>query len=171
MKSSVGYWLIKKNMAKSNTLKLIISILFTVGLGSLGGIFTVNEIPNWYAGLQKPDFNPPNWLFGPVWTLLYTLMGISFYLVWKHPASSKRNRAILFFIIQFILNFFWSIIFFKEHALGWALVEIIAMWIFILLTILNFGKLSPLAAWLLVPYISWVSFATLLNGAIWYLNQ
>ena len=158
-------------MANSKFFKLIISILLTVGLGSLGGIFTVNEIPNWYAGLQKPDFNPPNWLFGPVWTLLYTLMGISVYLIWKQPVSSIRNKALVIFGIQFILNFFWSIIFFKEHALGWALVEIIAMWIFILLTILNFGKLSSLAAWLLVPYISWVSFASLLNGAIWHLNK
>lgn len=171
MKSLAGYWLIKRNMANSKSFKLIISILLTVGLGSLGGIFTVNEIPNWYAGLQKPDFNPPNWLFGPVWTLLYTLMGISVYLIWKQPISSKRNKALVIFTIQFVLNFFWSIIFFKEHALGWALVEIIAMWIFILLTILNFGKLSSLAAWLLVPYISWVSFASILNGAIWYLNK
>ncbi len=162
---------IKKNMESSNTIKLVVSLLVTVGLGSLGGIFTVSEIPNWYAGLQKPSFNPPNWLFGPVWTLLYILMGISVYLVWKHPVSTDRNIALTLFIVQFVLNFFWSVIFFKQHQLGWALVEIILMWVFIFLTIIWFGKISSTASWLMVPYISWVSFATLLNAAIWKLNS
>ncbi len=158
-------------MANSNISRLIISIVLTVGLGSLGGIFTISEIPVWYAGLQKPSFNPPNWLFGPVWTLLYLLMGISLYLIWSKPASSIRNTALRFFVIQFILNFCWSIIFFNQHQLGWALVEIIVMWVAILVTIVWFGKLSAVAAWLLVPYILWVSFASLLNGAIWKLNS
>lgn len=158
-------------MANSNIVKLIVSIVLTVGLGSLGGIFTISEIPVWYAGLQKPSFNPPNWLFGPVWTLLYLLMGISVYVIWKQPASSTRNTALTFFMIQFILNFCWSIIFFNQHQLGWALVEIIIMWVAILVTIIWFGKLSSVAAWLLVPYILWVSFASLLNGAIWKLNS
>ncbi len=158
-------------MANSNIVKLIVSIVLTVGLGSLGGIFTISEIPVWYAGLQKPSFNPPNWLFGPVWTLLYLLMGISVYLIWKQPASSVRNTALTFFVIQFVLNFCWSILFFNQHQLGWALVEIIVMWVAILVTIIWFGKLSSVAAWLLVPYILWVSFASLLNGAIWKLNS
>ena len=158
-------------MANSDIVKLVSSLLFTVGLGSLGGIFTISEIPNWYAGLQKPSFNPPNWIFGPVWTLLYILMGISVYLIWKQPDSNIRNTALLLFVVQFILNFCWSIIFFKLHQTGWALVEIIAMWMFIFLTILWFGKLSSTASWLVVPYISWVSFATLLNAAIWKLNS
>lgn len=158
-------------MANSDIVKLVGSLIFTVGLGSLGGIFTISEIPNWYAGLQKPSFNPPDWIFGPVWTLLYVLMGISVYLIWKQPESDIRNTAITLFVVQFILNFCWSIIFFKLHHTGWALVEIIAMWGFIFLTILWFGKSSSLAAWLLVPYISWVSFATLLNAAIWKLNS
>lgn len=161
---------IKKNMESSNIVKLVVSLVVTVGLGSLGGIFTISEIPNWYAGLQKPSFNPPNWLFGPVWTLLYILMGISVYLVWKQPASSARNIALTLFIVQFVLNFFWSVIFFKQHQIGWALVEIILMWVFIFLTIIWFGKISSTASWLLVPYISWVSFATILNAAIWKLN-
>lgn len=158
-------------MANSDIVKLVGSLIFTVGLGSLGGIFTISEIPNWYAGLQKPSFNPPDWIFGPVWTLLYVLMGISVYLIWKQPESDIRNTAITLFVVQFILNFCWSIIFFKLHHTGWALVEIIAMWGFIFLTILWFGKSSSLAAWLLIPYISWVSFATLLNAAIWKLNS
>lgn len=148
----------------------MISIMITVGLGSLGGIFTVAEIPNWYAGLNKPFFNPPNWLFGPVWTLLYILMGISLYLIWKLSSSEERTRAIWLFSIQFVLNFFWSIIFFKYHLLGWAFVEIMAMWVFILLTILQFKQLSSWAAYLLMPYLLWVSFATILNASIWWLN-
>jgi benzodiazapine receptor len=158
-------------MAKSNLLKLIVSIVFTLGLGSLGGIFTVSEIPNWYAGLQKPSFNPPNFLFGPVWTILYILMGISFYLVWKKSSSKIRANGIALFIIQFTLNFFWSIIFFKYHLIFWAFIEIIVMWVFILFTIFSFAKLNKTAAWLLVPYISWVSFAAILNFAILHLNQ
>lgn len=154
----------------SNTQKLIISIVATVGIGSLGAIFTIAEIPNWYAGLNKPSFNPPNWLFGPVWTSLYTMMGIAFYLIWKQLATDTRKKAIQIFIIQFVLNFFWSIIFFSLHSIGAALIEIIVMWIFILLTIIQFSKLSKPAAWLLVPYIAWVSFATLLTASIWKLN-
>jgi tryptophan-rich sensory protein len=157
-------------MKISNTQKLVISIVATVGLGSLGGIFTIAEIPNWYAGLNKPSFNPPNWIFGPMWTTLYFLMGISFYLIWKLPVSTTRTQAIRIFIIQFILNFCWSIIFFSMHQIGWALAEIIAMWVFIILTIVQFRKLSILAAVLLIPYLLWVSFASILNGSIWQLN-
>lgn len=157
-------------MQITNTQKLIISIISTVGLGSLGGLFTIAEIPTWYAGLNKPSFNPPNWIFGPMWTTLYFLMGISFYLIWKHSISLERSLAIRLFIIQFILNFCWSILFFSLHLIGWAFAEIITMWVFILLTILQFRKLSPTAAALLIPYLLWVSFASILNGSIWQLN-
>ncbi len=154
----------------NNIIKCILSLVFIIGMGSLGGIFTVAEIPTWFAGLNKPSFNPPNWLFGPVWTLLYTLMAISFYLIWKQIDSPQKNKAILLFIIQFSLNFCWSIIFFKFHLIGWALVEILVMWIFILLTILHFWKLSKTASILLWPYLFWVSFASILNAAIYKLN-
>lgn len=157
-------------MAKFNLVRLIISIAFTLGFGSLGGFFTVPEITTWYATLQKPSFNPPNYLFGPVWTILYLLMGISFYIIWQQSPSPNKSKAVILFLIQFILNFCWSILFFKNHLIFWALVEIIAMWFFILLTIIVFGKLNKIASWLLVPYISWVSFATLLNFALWKLN-
>lgn len=157
-------------MKRSNGIKLIISIVLCVSLGSVGGLVTVNEIPTWYATLNKPSFNPPNWLFGPVWTTLYVLMGISVYLIWKQPVSTERNKALQLFILQFILNFCWSFIFFGLHATGWALMEMIALWILILLSILHFAKHSKTAAWLLVPYILWVSFALLLNAAIWKLN-
>jgi benzodiazapine receptor len=157
-------------MANFNWVKLVVSVLFTVGIGSLGGIFTISEIPGWYAGLQKPSFNPPNWLFGPVWTMLYLLMGISFYLIWKQPVSTVRNVGLTLFVIQFILNFFWSILFFNQHMIAAAFLEMVFMWIFILLNIIWFGKLSSTAAWLLVPYLCWVSFATVLTAAIWKLN-
>lgn len=158
-------------MANFNWQKLAASVLFTVGIGSLGGIFTISEIPGWYAGLQKPSFNPPNWVFGPVWSTLYLMMGVSLYLVWKQPRSVVRNVALLLFMVQFVLNFFWSILFFNQHLIGAALLEIVLMWLFILLTIVWFARLSKTAAWLLVPYLCWVSFATVLTAAIWKLNH
>ena len=155
----------------NNTIKLLLSILITVGIGSSGGFFTIAEIPVWYASLVKPSFNPPNWLFGPVWTTLYTLMGISLYLVWKQPATRARNIAIGIFAIQFTLNFFWSLLFFKQHQIGWALAEIILMWLFIVLTIFHFWKQSKMASFLLWPYLCWVSFATMLNASLYLLNR
>jgi len=157
-------------MVNSNLIKFILAVLFTLVFGGLGGIVTSNEITNWYAGLHKPSFNPPNYLFGPVWTLLYFLMGISLYLIWKQLPSPSKTKSIILFFIQFGLNFCWSFIFFKFHKPGFAFAEIILMWIFILLTILSFSKLNKTAAWLLVPYIAWVSFASLLNYSIWQLN-
>ncbi|MBL7760771.1 MAG: tryptophan-rich sensory protein [Sediminibacterium sp.] len=154
----------------SNKAKFLIAVLGTIGIGSLGGLFTISEIPTWYSGLNKPSFNPPNSVFGPVWTLLYTLMGISLFLIWKLPASAERNRSLKIFGVQFALNFCWSLIFFRFHLIGWALVEIMLMWGCILFTILFFWKQSRTAALLLVPYIFWVSFATILTAAIYRLN-
>ena len=152
-------------------MKLFISIGITLLVVSLGGFFTSSAVKGWYALANKPSFNPPNWIFAPVWTFLYLLMGISLYLVWKSDAAKKlKQMALTFFTIQLVLNFFWSIIFFYAHQPGWAFVEIIALWAMILLTILWFGKISPTAAWLLVPYICWVSFASVLNYSIWNLN-
>jgi tryptophan-rich sensory protein len=152
-------------------MKLFISIGITLLVGSLGGFFTSSAVKGWYALANKPAFNPPNWIFAPVWTFLYLLMGIALYLVWKRKAAQGiKHMAITFFTIQLLLNFFWSIIFFYAHQPGWAFVEIIALWGMILLTILWFGKISPTAAWLLVPYICWVSFASVLNYSIWKLN-
>jgi benzodiazapine receptor len=120
---------------------------------------------------NKPSFNPPNWIFGPVWTTLYVLMGIAFWLVWKSNAEfSIKKRAMTFFIIQLVLNFFWSILFFSFHQLGLALVEIILLWTFIVFSIISFFPISKTASYLLVPYVLWVSFASVLNFAIWKLN-
>lgn len=152
-------------------LKLIISIIVCLAVGGISGYLTTSEITTWYATLQKPSFNPPNYLFGPVWTTLYILMAIALWLIWKSDApEALKNKAMLLFGIQLILNFFWSIIFFSLHQLGFALVEIIAMWVFILLSILAFYPISKTAAFLLIPYLLWVSFASVLNFSIWRLN-
>ncbi len=153
-------------------MKFIISLLLPLAVGGISGIFTVKAIPGWYAQLNKPWFNPPNWLFSPVWTSLYIMMGIALWLVWKSDAPQKlKQRAIYLFAAQLVLNFFWSLIFFNLHQIGWALVEIIAMWATILLTIFAFAKVNKMAAWLLVPYISWVSFASILNYSVCELNK
>jgi translocator protein len=152
-------------------MKLIVSILLPLLVGGLSGYFTSPDIQGWYATVNKPSFNPPNWIFAPVWTTLYILMGIALFLVWKSQTDKAvKQTAFILFIVQLTLNFFWSIIFFRLQQPGWAFVEIIAMWLAILFTILWFGKISSLAALLLVPYICWVSFASVLNYAIYKLN-
>jgi benzodiazapine receptor len=121
--------------------------------------------------LDKPAFNPPNWLFGPVWITLYTLMGIALYLAWKNGLNKAENRGILYiFIAQLILNTLWTILFFGLKSPLAGLIEIVILWIAILLTIIKFYGLSPLSAYLLIPYILWVSFAAVLNFFLWKLN-
>jgi len=154
----------------NNALKLIIALATPLLIGFSGSLFTISEIENWYQTLQKPSWNPPNWLFGPVWTALYVLMGISLFLVWR-SAASQKSTAIILFALQLVLNFFWSFIFFKEHQPGFAFAEILVLWLMILLTIFSFGRINKVAAWLLVPYMSWVSFAAVLNFTIWQLNK
>lgn len=154
----------------SNVAKFIIALVIPLAVGGISGFFTASSVGSWYQTLSKPSWNPPDWLFGPVWTTLYIMMGIALYLVWKETGSSQKNLALVLFIIQLVLNFFWSFIFFNQRETGWALAEIIALWVMILLTILAFAKVNTLAAWLLVPYISWVSFASVLNYTIWKLN-
>lgn len=156
----------------NNTVKLVISVAIPLLAGVTSGFFTASGVGTWYQTIQKPSWNPPGWIFGPVWTTLYILMGIALYLVWKSDAATAvKKTAILLFAIQLLLNFFWSFIFFNQHQVGWALVEIMVMWVFILLTIFAFASVNKTAAWLLVPYISWVSFAFLLNYTIWKLNN
>ncbi len=155
----------------NNIFKLIISVAIPLIVGGVSGFFTATGVESWYQTINKPSWNPPNWVFAPVWTTLYIMMGVALFLVWKSDSSEILKRtAITLFTIQLFLNFLWSFIFFGQQEIGWALVEIIAMWLFILLTIFAFANVSKLAAWLLVPYISWVSFATILNYTIWKLN-
>lgn len=152
--------------------KLIISIALPLLVGFSSSYFTITGVDSWYGTIQKPSWNPPNAVFGPVWTTLYILMGISLFLVWKSEAyKSYKKNAVILFCIQLVLNFFWSFIFFNQHQIGLALAEIIVLWFFILLTIFSFSKVDKIAAWLLVPYISWVSFAAILNYTIWQLNK
>ena len=156
----------------SSTGKLFIAILICEGTGIISGLIANTGMNPWFETLNKPSWNPPAYLFPPVWTLLYLLMGISLWLIWKSntPAPQKINLIILF-SLQLFLNFWWSIIFFKFHSPALALLNITLMLILILLTIINFSKFSKAAAWLLVPYIAWVSFATILNYTIWSLNK
>jgi translocator protein len=155
---------------KSSTIKLVYSLLITLGVGAIAGFATASSINAWYAFLLKPAFNPPNWVFGPVWTMLYILMGISLYLVWRQAPSRHRYNALSLFFIQLFFNFCWSFIFFYFHHIGLALFDIILLWIFIVLTIIFFAKHHKTAAALLVPYLAWVSFAAILNAAIYRLN-
>ncbi|MBK7172413.1 MAG: tryptophan-rich sensory protein [Bacteroidales bacterium] len=149
--------------------KLVASLLLPICVGGIAGMFTTEAIPGWYASLNQPSFNPPNWVFGPV-TMLYILMGISLYLVWKQEAGKQRNQAILIFMLQLILNFGWSFLFFYFNLIGIALIEIIALWIMIVLMLIKFRRIKPLAAYLNIPYLLWVSFATALNAAYFILN-
>jgi translocator protein len=150
--------------------KIFISILVPLAVGAVAGFFTSSSIKNWYAFLNKPFFNPPNWIFGPVWTLLYILMGISFYIIWRSEKQELKSKCFPYYWIQLVLNFLWSFLFFYFRNPAFALVDIILLLIFITFTIASFRKISVIAAWLLVPYILWVTFATALNFEIWRLN-
>ena len=159
-------------MKKQTFLKLLISITTPIIIGGMSGFFTMNEVNGlWFTTLVKPSFNPPNYLFGPVWTLLYTLMGISLFMVWNTPKSNLRNRAITIFCLQLFLNFWWSILFFKFHLLLISVIDIIVLWALISYMIISFSKVKPVAAYIQIPYLLWVSFATVLNISIWYLNK
>jgi tryptophan-rich sensory protein len=149
--------------------QLILSVGLCLGVGVLGSFFTVSSIPSWYAILNKPVFSPPNWVFGPAWTILYILMGISLYLVWTSKFKLKQNAFNLFFV-QLGLNLLWSIFFFGLKNPTLALVDIVVLWIAIFLTIRSFYKINRLAGNLLIPYLLWVSFAAVLNLAIVILN-
>jgi len=175
-------------------LKLITSILICEMAGAIGLFFTTPAINTWYARLLKPSFNPPDWIFAPVWTILFFLMGISLYLVWEknwavdasedkeekkawNPISTKlwrgewrEENAICIFFIQLGLNILWTVIFFSLKSFDIAFIEILMLWFAILYTIINFYRISKLAGYLLIPYILWVSFASVLNLFIWWLN-
>jgi benzodiazapine receptor len=151
--------------------RLVVSIVVCQVAGGIGAVFTTPAIPTWYAGLNKPAFNPPNTVFFPVWTTLYTLMGIAVFLVWRKGLSERPVRvAVGIFAIQLVLNTAWSIIFFGLQSLFVALIAIAFLWIAIVVNIVTFWRISKAAGALLIPYILWVSFASLLNYSIWMLN-
>jgi len=151
--------------------KLIISLVGCQLAGIIGSFFTAPSISTWYAVLEKPSFVPPSWLFAPAWILLYLLMGISAYLMWTKGFEKKEVReALMVFALQLILNTIWSVLFFGLQSPLYGFVEIIFLWLAILFTILKFYPISRKAAYLLIPYIIWVSFAALLNFSILMLN-
>lgn len=152
--------------------KLVITIGVSELAGVIGSLFTAPSIATWYAALAKPALNPPAWVFGPVWTTLFALMGIAAYLVWRKGfGRADVRRALGIFGAQLILNALWSIIFFGLHSPGGALIEIVLLWLAILATIIAFAKISRPAAWFLLPYIAWVSFAGYLNFMIWTITD
>jgi tryptophan-rich sensory protein len=155
----------------SEILLFFSSIIICQLAGFIGSLFTTPSIPSWYAGINKPSFNPPNWVFAPVWTTLYLLMGISLYLVLRTGLNDKNVKmALAVFIFQLVLNSLWSFLFFGLHSPFTAFIEIIFLWIAILTSIILFFRISWVAGVLLIPYILWVSFASFLNFAIWRLN-
>lgn len=156
-------------MKKINYPALIFSIVLCESAGIIGSIFTVSAIPTWYISLVKPAFSPPNYLFGPVWLTLYLLMGVSLYLIWKK--GKKTLGLVKLFLIHLVLNSLWSIIFFGLKNIGLAFVEILILWGIILVLTLKFYKVNKTAAYLLIPYQLWVSFATILNLSVWLLNH
>ena len=163
-------------MKFNNFFKLIIAIVVSEAAGIIGSVFTMPSIAGWYAGIVKPALNPPAWVFGPVWTTLYALMGIAAWLVWKQwdqgkPSTKLKVKiALAIFGLQLFLNAIWSIIFFGLQNPGWALIDIAALWLAIVWTMVVFYKISKPACYLLVPYLLWVSFASYLNYSIWMLN-
>ena len=153
-------------------LMLIISVMICQLAGIIGSLFTFNSVKTWYLTLTKPSFNPPSAVFGPVWTILFLMMGIALFLVWQKGLDAPGVKvALLIFAAQLILNILWSIIFFGLKLPLFAFIEIVILWIFILLTIINFYRISHPAGLILIPYILWVSFASVLNFAIFLLNK
>ncbi|MBP1767768.1 MAG: benzodiazepine receptor TspO [Candidatus Aminicenantes bacterium] len=153
-------------------IRVLIFILICEGAGIIGSVFTMPSIPGWYAGLSKPPFNPPSWIFGPVWTILYAMMGLSAYLIYQSGIGKKQvKRALAVFAVQLLLNTLWSIVFFGVHMIFAAVIVILLLWGMILVTIIVFHRISKAAAYLLIPYILWVSFATVLNISLYILNR
>ncbi len=150
--------------------KALIAIIICQLAGIIGSFFTVSSVSTWYVTLVKPEFNPPSWVFGPVWITLYTLMGISLYLVWKKKDKQDVTPALLVFFAQLVLNAIWSIIFFGLQSPFYAFIIIVFLWVLIAGSMYFFYRISKTAAYLLIPYILWVSFAAVLNYFIWMLN-
>lgn len=157
-----------------NLLVLVGFLALPVLVGAISGIATASGVGGWYAGIAKPPFNPPGWVFGPVWTLLYLLMGVS---SWRVFGTFDGFRAFLLsapggiYLAQLALNFAWSFLFFGFRRPGLAFIEILVLWVVILAMIRVFWLRDPLSGWLQVPYVLWVSFASVLNGSIWWLNR
>ena len=153
-------------------LPLLVALALPLAVGALGGAATASSVRSWYPTLRKPPFNPPGWIFGPVWTVLYLMMGVAMYLVWTGgQTSSGRVRMARWWFAQLLLNLVGSLLFFGRRGLGPAFGEILVLWLAIAATIRAASAERPAAGALLLPYLGWTSFAALLNGSIWYLNR
>jgi len=149
----------------------IINIAIPLAMGAIGAWFTSQYVKTWYVTLNKPSFNPPNWVFPPVWTTLFILMGIAAYLVWlKRKEVQHFNRTVAIYLIQLVLNVMWSFLFFYAHEIGLALFEIIALLLVIIINAMVFYKIDKTAGLLFIPYILWVGFAAILTYSIFSLN-
>lgn len=158
-------------MEKNQVLRLLVSVFVCEMAGIIGSFFTAPSIPTWYASLSKPAFTPPNWLFAPVWTTLFLLMGISLYLIWEKRGTEAEMKAALYvFGAQLILNVLWSLLFFGLQNPFLAFVEVVILWIAILANIIVFYRIDRNAGLLLIPYIAWVTIAAFLNYGVWVLN-
>ncbi len=147
---------------------LIFFLLLSLGTGWLTGTqFAPGE---WYAAMTKPAWNPPAWVFAPVWSSLYVLMGVAAWLVWRQPVSGYRDIGLRWWFVQLVLNAGWSALFFGLHRTGWALAEMSLLWLAILITLLYFWRAQRIASYLMMPYLAWVSFAWVLNFTLWRLN-
>lgn len=155
---------------RSSWIGLVVFIIVCLGAGGLGAFATTPEIEGWYRTIEKPTWNPPDYVFGPVWTTLYLMMAVAAWLVWKPEGFKTVKMPLGLFAVQLVLNVTWSWIFFGRHQPGWAFAEILVLWLSILATMVAFFKNSTIAGWLMVPYLAWVSFASVLNFTIWRLN-
>jgi translocator protein len=156
----------------NKVIKLFLAIIICEAVGILGAIFTTPAIATWYQALNKPSFSPPNYVFGPIWTTLYALMGVSIFLILEKKIKGKeKNNLIFLFSLQLLLNFLWSVIFFGFHFPLLAFLDIVFLWVSILFLIIKFWKVSKPASYLLMPYLLWVSIASVLNAAIVVLNR
>ena len=158
-------------LIKGDWIGLIVFLVVCFAIAAFASLATRPEIPTWYAGLRKPSWTPPAWLFGPVWTALYVAMAVAGWLVWHRAGWQGGRLALTLFALQLVLNGAWSFIFFKFHRVGWAFVDIVVLWVAIAATIVTFAAVSQLSSLLLVPYLVWVSYAAALNLTIWRMNE
>ena len=148
----------------------IISAAISLAVGTISGLLSMKGMQLYNATVLKPALTPPGWVFGLVWTILYTLMGISAARVWQTQDSPERSRGLNLYVAQLIVNFFWSLIFFNAQAFGFAVIWLLLLWVLVLLMILQFYKVERIAALLQIPYLIWLTFAAYLNIGVWYLN-
>jgi len=160
-----------KKSSSANIIAFLICIAIPLLIGFIGSQFTMESVKTWYTTINRPSFNPPNWVFAPVWTTLYILMGIASFRVWKKRKSAEWfHWAVVIYLIQLLFNLMWSFIFFELHQIGFALIEIILLLMLIIINAFIFYRFDKLAAWLFLPYFLWVSFATYLTYSIFILN-